>query len=153
MYCFIRAFNAGLRYAGLNDINLSYIEVPASERDIWKLAESYGLKRTDPLNTDFTQPVLVCYKNDLNEENAGHAVFCSDIQPFFCFEVATALIGWELLQKEWKKFNFTDLKRLWSNEISRVILNTGEVINLRDATLDGKLRSVRYINEHTSKNF
>jgi hypothetical protein len=106
MDCGRRAFNTGLRFAGLSEER--DIPVPLESdylRDV--LCKKYGLTCIQNGHVDTgNRPVLIVYKN--GEVSTGeeehheifHAVFMSDIQPLVDTTSHTVVLGWENLNHE-----------------------------------------------------
>lgn len=89
--CGQRAFEAGLRWAGIND------KVPPLEysQDIAALCEKYGLVYSTNGKLSGNDPVLVIYRDDRKATDSEyHAVFASDVAPFWQWHIYAVVTGW-----------------------------------------------------------
>lgn len=108
MDCFKRAFTAGLKYRGVKkrDIRkIGKIHMPTDIDTVKELCERFDLELiyNGKYSSSQSEPVVVGYSlvdnvslvNFAGEgESVGHAVFCSDIQPFLNFNVFFVIRGW-----------------------------------------------------------
>ena len=91
--CGKRAFEAGLRFAGIKD---SVGDLQTSN-DIRDTASKYGLTYIE--NGELkagNYPVLVLYQDNKEfTDSEWHAVFLSDIAPVRKYKIHSIIIGWE----------------------------------------------------------
>jgi hypothetical protein len=96
--CGKRAFEAGLRWAGI----LADVGNPTNTDHLTALANKYGLHYItfEDLPQPFgNRPALVIYQaNYEGVDSENHAVFASDLGPFVRWPIHSVVIGWENLR-------------------------------------------------------